>query len=179
MTLCPTQIQDLATPGAFEAACAGSSDLEWMPDYEQARVPAEMAEMCRQCPGRASCLLQALRTDSEGYWAGTTTAQRRTLAAQGHTSLEAADALIASDQDLSLHPGRPGSENFYRRLSCRCSECRFAHSSQRATERARARLGKQSHAHNEVLEAKPVEVIELSVEPTPVVMALDACLAVS
>ena len=76
MLISATQNQSLRTPQQFEAACAGRSDLDWMPDIESTNVPAAQAELCRTCPGRADCLVMALRSGAEGYWAATTTAEQ-------------------------------------------------------------------------------------------------------
>lgn len=127
-----------------QARCATTTgDLEWVPDTERAVVPAEMAALCRRCPGRQSCLLWALAGDESGYWAGTTTADRQLMLERGQDQVADADqlqddALTARRRGAKHAPGQ-GSFYFYRHEGCRCGECRDANATRRADERARAR----------------------------------------
>lgn len=43
---------------------------------------ANAIAICRQCPVRMPCLLEAIETKSEGIWGGTTTYQRKKLRIQ-------------------------------------------------------------------------------------------------
>jgi len=130
-------------------ACAGRADLDWVPDREADVVPRLQRRLCRSCPTRSSCLTRALETRSVGYWAGTTTADRRALAGEAGPSLTELDAhqddlarslaaAAAADRAQALHPTGEGDLSWYRRRGCRCSECRAANSAHRAAERARA-----------------------------------------
>lgn len=126
-------------------ACVGTDPDEWVPADEAIKVPEAMAELCRSCPGRVQCLLQALHTGSEkrpteGYWAGSTTRQRARLVDVGDAEeiLAAVDAEAAS-AELMAHPVGEGSSAHYRYRACRCSECRQAHTLARRQERARAK----------------------------------------
>lgn len=131
------------------AACAGRADLDWVPDREANVVPRLQLRLCRSCPTRSSCLTRAVETHSVGYWAGTTTADRRALAGDAGPSLTELDArqgelalslaaAAAADRAQALHPAGEGDLSWYRRRGCRCSECRAANTAHRAAERARA-----------------------------------------
>ena len=117
-------------------------DQEWVPDHERAVVPPELAALCRRCPGRASCLLWALAGEEQGYWAGTTTADRTTMRDLGAGTVEAADWLQERERRASntgaKHPEGAGSHRWYRK-GCPCDECKAANAAQRAVERARAK----------------------------------------
>lgn len=126
------------------ARCATDpTSLEWVPDRERHVVPDTMVALCRRCPGRQACLLWALAGPEQGYWAGTTTADRAQMRQLELDSAAAADWL----QDLArreftagaLHAERRGSYWWYRRRGCRCGECKKANASQRSRERARVR----------------------------------------
>ncbi|MDN5797464.1 MAG: WhiB family transcriptional regulator [Intrasporangium sp.] len=117
--------------------------MEWVPDRERTIVPDVMAALCRRCPGRQECLLWALTGDEQGYWAGTTRADRLRMVSLEQTIVETADWL----QDLArseatagaIHPVGDGSYFWYRRRGCRCTECKQANAAARAHERAVAR----------------------------------------
>ena len=104
------------------AACAGDTGFDWIPSAETDTVPAGMAKLCRSCPAQGECLAWALSWDAEGYWGGTTTAQRP---GRGR-----------SDQ-APEHDG-PGSSTLYRR-GCRCRECKDAQADRIRSQRARNR----------------------------------------
>ena len=104
------------------AACAGDTQYDWIPAAETDTVPAGMAALCSSCPAQTECLLWAMSWDAEGYWAGTTTAQRR---GRGR-----------SDQ-APQHTG-PGSATLYRQ-GCRCRSCKDAQADRIRTQRARNR----------------------------------------
>lgn len=72
-----------------EARCRGAPLQLFVPDDEVARdgpgrpapsPPPEVLAYCRPCPVRDRCLAWALAFEEQGYWGGTTTAQRRQLA---------------------------------------------------------------------------------------------------
>lgn len=140
--------------------CVGS-DLEWVPDQEATLVPEEMAAVCRDCPGRTDCLLLALFDDVDGYWAGTTTRQRRQLGQEGSPG----EILAVVDNDseqarvraLPVHPAGEGSQNHYRYSRCRCDECRAAHTLARQEERARLRARQRRPYPVAVLAGRSVE----------------------
>lgn len=149
----------LVAPGAFptsgdasgrvSAACADRLDLEWVPDHEEQLVPEGQVQLCRACPIRAGCLLNAVSTGSEGYWAGTTTADRRRLVDDGpltpaaaeelRSSVEAEIELKRAGAEVALHEPGAGSMTWYGRHGCRCTECRRANSEKRAAQRTRRR----------------------------------------
>lgn len=129
------------------SACSGRMDLDWVPDQEAPVVPRLQRRLCRSCPLRLTCLTRALQTQSVGYWAGTTTADRKALAGAGDLQLVDLDArqdelartlaaAAAAERAQALHPAGEGRLRWYRR-GCRCSECRSANTSLRAAERAR------------------------------------------
>ena len=129
------------------AACAGDTSQDWVPDRETPAVPTPILARCLGCQDRLGCLLRAVESGSEGYWAGTTTANRAQLAATGDLTLERADQLQAMarrkadqasirDRAIAKHPIGEGSLRAYRRGGCRCSECRRFNAQRRAAERA-------------------------------------------
>ena len=129
-------------PGPAAAACAGT-DLTWVPDRELPLVPDLMAALCGGCPGRACCLSWALAADAQGYWAGTTTAQREQLRHSDDAGVTAADrvaaAVRARELGGALHPAGEGSWWWYRNRGCRCLECRQCNAGRRSAERQRSR----------------------------------------
>jgi hypothetical protein len=118
--------------------------LDWVPDRERAVVPDALTALCRSCAGREQCLLWAVAADAEGYWAGSTTADRNKMLTAGGVSVELADHLQGQLRGAAaanaLHGAGEGSYLWYRRRGCRCGECREANAVQRAEERAKARL---------------------------------------
>lgn len=128
-----------------DALCADRApSLEWVPDKERTVVPDPMTALCRSCPGRSECLLWAIAADADGYWAGSTTADRQQMLATGNLSVHRADQLQDQVREAAtanaLHELGEGSYLWYRRRGCRCGECREANAGQRADERAKARL---------------------------------------
>ncbi|ACZ32399.1 transcription factor WhiB (plasmid) [Xylanimonas cellulosilytica DSM 15894] len=126
-----------------DARCATHPvDLEWVPDHERAVVPPQLAALCRRCDGRANCLLWALAGDEQGYWAGTTAADRTQLRTLGQETIEAADWLQQrarhNANDGALHREGEGSHRWYRK-GCHCDECKAANAVARASERANAK----------------------------------------
>lgn len=121
-------------------ACAGRWDLDWVPDKELDVVPDALYRLCARCPLRAACLKQSVVFDSGGYWAGTTTADRRRLTAGGALSVPAADRLRAGKHNPApaMHPAGAGSMRWYRR-GCHCVQCRRCNAQQRSRERNTAR----------------------------------------
>lgn len=142
-------------PVVTMAACASgaAAELDWVPDGgEAAAVPEGMRQVCLSCPGRLDCLLMAVFHDSEGYWAATTTADRRQMVEEGTVGLARANGLQASlraqpakAEAEALHAEGEGSLRRYR-AKCRCGECRRSNADQRAKERAgrKAALGQAS-----------------------------------
>lgn len=123
---------------------------EWVPDSEDAVVPSLLSQTCLSCPGRLQCLLWAVASGSQGYWAGTTTTDRETMVRDGVVSVEVgqelqaqarrqAMLLVAADRNQALHPPGEGNLTWYRSHGCKCSECRSANATKRADERAKAR----------------------------------------
>lgn len=131
-------------PGPTTAACAQSGLLlNWVPDREQPLVPERMAGLCHSCPGRTRCLSWALEAGVQGYWAGTTTAQREQLRQAAESDVHAADRLAATAREaelgVALHPAGQGSWWWYRNRRCRCLECRQCNAARRSAERRRSR----------------------------------------
>ena len=131
---------------AASAACAGRADWDWVPDQEADVVPRLQRRLCRSCSTRSSCLPQALETPSVGYWASTTTADRKALTGVAGPLLVELDArqdelarslAAAADQAQALDPAGEGDLWWFRRRRCRCAECRAANTAHRAAERAR------------------------------------------
>jgi Zn finger protein HypA/HybF involved in hydrogenase expression len=60
------------------AACDGVATDIFFPDLDE--VPAADASfLCQRCPVRPDCLQHAITNDEEGYWGGTTKAQREAI----------------------------------------------------------------------------------------------------
>lgn len=140
----------VSSAGSFPLASARCAtyptDLEWVPDRERPVVPDLVAALCRRCPGRQECLLWALAGREQGYWAGTTTADRAQLLERAESTVGAADQAqerarrrVEQSAGRPLHPAGEGSCGWYRNRGCRCTQCRAANSARRADERARAR----------------------------------------
>lgn len=133
----------LTGAGPVALCSTESTQVEWVPDREQHVVPAAMAQLCQRCPLRPSCLVWAVETESMGYWAGTTTADRVALVARQEVSIAAAEAqqaaVIATELGGAVHEPECGSLQMYRK-GCRCLECRQHNAAARAQERARSRL---------------------------------------
>jgi hypothetical protein len=133
-----------ATPVPITTArCADQSGgLDWVPDRERAIVPDAMTSLCRRCLGREACLLWAVALDAEGYWAGSTTSDRKQMQSDGAVSVRRVDQIQTRRRDrataIARHEPGDGSYRWYRH-GCRCLECRSANTAQRAEERAKAR----------------------------------------
>ena len=118
-------------------------DADWVPAHEDALVPPDVAATCASCPLRGACLAGAVQRDELGYWAGTTTADRRAMRAGGTICLERADAcqaraaakVAAGEVEPSHAPGAAGYRSY--RAGCRCPRCRAGNAAARAAERAR------------------------------------------
>ena len=149
-----TQVASEATPsvgGASErfpgvADCLGRTDLEWVPAVEDPVVPSPQAHLCAGCPIRTHCLRHALATRAEGYWAGTTTADRATVVTIDDAPLAGVSQLVVwarrrLRKAAATHPVGAGSPYQYR-CGCRCDECVTAKVAQRAQEKRRARQRK-------------------------------------
>ncbi|MGF0118749.1 WhiB family transcriptional regulator [Promicromonospora sp. Marseille-Q5078] len=124
------------------ARCATADvEGEWVPERETIIVPDEMTALCQRCPGRQDCLLWALAGDEDGYWAATTSEDRKQMRSIGRDDVDTADWLqkIQREKSIAKHAPGEGSSNNYRRKGCRCHECRAANSAERTAERARAR----------------------------------------
>lgn len=130
--------------------CSDTADLDWVPDVEQVTVPEPLRQVCWSCPSRAMCLQWAVSSRSQGYWAGTTTTDRQTLARGGRVDVPSADARQAAlerqaaldearDQAVALHAPGEDSLRWYRRGGCRCRRCRTHNAEKRSQERARQR----------------------------------------
>lgn len=122
-----------------------ADDLDWTPNTELCVVPEEMMALCRRCPGREHCLAWALTPDVHGepqvgYWAGTTSRDRRVMVATGLSDVAAAERLQAKARADAiadaLHPRGEGSL-VWSRKGCHCVECRRAAADKKARERAR------------------------------------------
>lgn len=120
---------------------------EWVPLREQALVPGPLVATCASCPLRGDCLAGAIARDEHGYWAGTTTADRRAMRSAGTTSLRAADACqtraaqaLAERSAAPTHaPGAAGYRGY--RCGCRCGRCRAGNTAARGAERRQSRHG--------------------------------------
>ena len=134
-----------------DAACASAEaeDLEWVPTRELGIVPEKFTTLCSGCPGRQQCLLWALDAQEDGYWAGTTAKDREQMRRDGQTGADEADRIqrekrAAGGGGHRLHPAGAGSLKYYRRLGCKCDECRELHRQDRQAERARARARREA-----------------------------------
>lgn len=118
---------------------------EWVPLREEVLVPGPLVATCGRCPLRGDCLAGAIARDEHGYWAGTTTADRRAMRAAGTTSLPAADACqtraaqaLAQRSAAPTHAPVAAGYRGYRR-GCRCSRCRAGNAAARGAERRQSR----------------------------------------
>jgi len=126
------------------ARCASyPTQMEWVPDKERPLVPETMTMLCKHCAGREQCLLWAVATDAQGYWAGSTSSDRQQMMTVGEVSTGLADRIqdeIRHNATVdALHEPEEGSYWWYRRQGCRCAECKEANATQRAGERDKAR----------------------------------------
>lgn len=88
------------------AACLGIVvTVDWVPANEAiTKTDKELARasvFCRACPVRIECLRFALRTGAQGYWAGTSTYQRKQISrVRGRTKCPTClgDELVAIDE---------------------------------------------------------------------------------
>jgi len=123
-----TEVNPVAVAGSIPAAartltaaaCAGDTSIDWIPAFEPDQVPDAVARLCGSCPARNACLAWATVWDAQGFWAGTTTAQRRGSA--------------RAPQDPT-HEG-PGSIYRYQQ-GCRCRDCKDAQRDRMRRRRAR------------------------------------------
>jgi len=99
-------------------------------------VPLAQRQLCLQCPARRWCLATAIETGSQGYWAGTTAAQRRALCRDGQISLEHAEGQQPVPAEPTHLPGQ-GSMRSYRRDRCRCPECKRCNADAKFIERSK------------------------------------------
>jgi len=124
----------VSSPPPRPQCATEAASLDWVPAHEHGVVPAALRQLCAQCPLRQECLDTAVTTNSEGYWAGTTTAERAVLRRSGLVTTTHADALRGDA--TALHPLGQESRGFYRK-GCRCRGCRWHHARTRAQERSR------------------------------------------
>lgn len=115
------------TPDLAGASCSNNTVVhEWVPSAEAALVPTELTAICRSCPVRAACLAWAIAHQPVGYWAATTSSDRRVLLREDTTSVARADEIQDEIFDevypSPIHSG-PGCRHWYRE-GCRCMECR-------------------------------------------------------
>lgn len=85
-----------------------SADVDILiPDRESSKAPPEVLELCSTCPVRNFCLQEALDSGACGYWAGTTTGQRRKLKRGNVTADEYFDAepFATAEGDVALGDG--------------------------------------------------------------------------
>ena len=54
-------------------------ELFFLPDNRASRYPTVLASICASCEAKTECLEYALKWDVDGYWGGTTEADRRRL----------------------------------------------------------------------------------------------------
>lgn len=133
-------------PGPPGPSCADPTappPNEWTPTVEATVVPDKLWAICSDCPLRDPCLTKAIAGTETGYWAGTTTTDRETLAANGPPNITAADTLRrirAQHLRSPVHTPGMGNTYWYSKRSCRCHECTAANTAARARSRARARL---------------------------------------
>jgi len=111
-----------------------ATNWDWVPPHEHGVVPAALRQLCAQCPLRQECLDTAVTTNSEGYWAGTTTKERAVLRRTGPVTVARVETL--QGDATALHPVGQESRTFYRK-GCRCRGCRWHNARTRAQERAR------------------------------------------
>lgn len=127
------------------ALCAISDQRwEWVPEVEAPVVPVGMALMCQGCPGRSQCLMWAVGTKSDGYWAGSTRADREELLRRRSVSIDAVDVLQRERKavDNAQHPPGVGSLKSYR-AGCKCHECRRLNAARTRRNRTRAKGSEQ------------------------------------
>lgn len=124
-------------PVSTGALCAGNTTIDWVPQHETDAVPTSVAALCARCPLRVECLKWATDFDAEGYWGGTTTAQRR--------------GKIRPDR-IPQHEG-PGSAGYYRR-GCACGTCSFCVARPEGAERKGCRCDECREAQTARMRAR-------------------------
>lgn len=94
-------------------ACLGADPGLFFPEVEADAVPDDVAALCAGCGARDACLASAVARREVGYWAGTTTLQRRALVPSVPRRrfdpaplLALAERLAADDQLQPDHPNR-------------------------------------------------------------------------
>jgi hypothetical protein len=105
------------------AACRARLDLEWI---DPSPAQAEQCRMvCDGCPVRQPCRMFALRNGEPwGIWGGLDPDERAAVArTDGYPTPQA----------LPAH----GTNSRYAKHGCRCSACRYAHTTYEQTRRAR------------------------------------------
>lgn len=80
-----------------QQSCLSVDPELFFPDQgglEQSRAD-ELSDLCGECPVRDACLEYALAHNVSGIWAGTTTAQRRTLRRRSGVTINAQQQRLA------------------------------------------------------------------------------------
>lgn len=116
------------------AACVGSPE-DFAPTREEPEVPTALRTICQRCPARHACLQIALELAATGYWAATTTRQRRNMTSPADPG-QSPQGDLAPVREDRLHRTGQESRGWYRR-GCRCRGCQNANAAQRRLERAR------------------------------------------
>lgn len=106
--------QVLESPWWRRARCRGRRDLNFYSNWQ--RQIQACRKVCRACPVRAHCAVEALlRHDPWGIWGGLTPEERI--------------AIIAGQQETNSpeEPMPHGTNARYVHLGCRCVRCEGAH----------------------------------------------------
>ena len=62
-----------------KAACAGKNTELFFVDEPEEPYPAELKGLCKNCPVNNDCLQYAIKYRMQGYWGGTTDAERKQI----------------------------------------------------------------------------------------------------
>ena len=124
-----------------QASCRGMNPNEFFPTKRGQIMPASMKAMCAACPARIECLTYAIEiNDRDGWFAGTTPADRRGIRKQW-----IADGLIersvydSSRINAAKHGTTSGHRAHTRRGEKPCDACRLAHNAAAAAARRERR----------------------------------------
>lgn len=102
-------MRTIAPQWHLQAACREHDPEIWYPDYTGPVSTIRAKTVCRECPVRVNCLLEALATGEDfGIWGGTTPQERKNF----NRYSSARQARLLASPDI---PPRPKSNKLWKR----------------------------------------------------------------